>query len=60
MATGLNTTARWLRWLTPGLQIKRWLLLLMASELVSAEGWTPAEYEDWLRDLLSDVLLPAV
>jgi AcrR family transcriptional regulator len=28
------------------------------SELVSAEGWTPDEYEEWLRDLLSDVLLP--
>jgi hypothetical protein len=28
------------------------------SELVSGEGWTPADYEGWLRDLLSDVLLP--
>lgn len=38
MATRLNSTARWLRWLTPGLQIKRWLILLMASELVLVLG----------------------
>src|SRR3984893_16635641 len=38
MATRLQSTARWLRWLTPGLQIKRWLLLLMASELVLVLG----------------------
>src|SRR6266849_8577259 len=38
MATRLQTTTRWLRWLTPGLQIKRWLLLLMAAELVLVLG----------------------
>src|ERR1700686_474057 len=38
MATRLQSTARWLRWLTPGLQIKRWLLPLMASELVLVLG----------------------
>src|SRR3982074_2624547 len=38
MATRLQSTARWLRWLTPGLQIKRWLLLLMVSELVLVLG----------------------
>lgn len=38
MANRLNSTARWLRWLTPGLQIKRWLLLLMVSELVLVLG----------------------
>jgi len=38
MATRLQSTTRWLRWLTPGLQIKRWLLLLMASELVLVLG----------------------
>ena len=38
MATRLNSTARWLRWLTPGLQIKRWLILLMVSELVLVLG----------------------
>lgn len=27
------------------------------SELVDGEGWTPAEYEVWLSELLSDVLL---
>ncbi|HET9780140.1 MAG TPA: gluconeogenesis factor YvcK family protein [Candidatus Dormibacteraeota bacterium] len=38
MASRLPSSARWLRWLTPGLQIKRWLLLLMASELVLVLG----------------------
>ena len=38
MATRFQSTARWLRWLTPGLQIKRWLLLLMVSELVLVLG----------------------
>ncbi len=38
MASRLNSSARWLRWLTPGLQIKRWLLLLMISELVLVLG----------------------
>ncbi|HWO44839.1 MAG TPA: gluconeogenesis factor YvcK family protein, partial [Methylomirabilota bacterium] len=38
MATRLQSTTRWLRWLTPGLQIKRWLLLLMLSELVLVLG----------------------
>src|SRR5256886_12118976 len=38
MARRLNSTTRWLRWLTPGLQIKRWLVLLMVSELVLVLG----------------------
>src|ERR1700676_602136 len=38
MATRLQSSTRWLRWLTPGLQIMRWLLLLMASELVLVLG----------------------
>ena len=38
MARRLPSTGSWLRWLTPGLQIKRWLLLLMASELVLVLG----------------------
>ena len=38
MARRLTSTTRWLRWLTPGLQIKRWLLLLMVSELVLVLG----------------------
>ncbi len=38
MATRLTSTTRWLRWLTPGLQIKRWLILLMLSELVLVLG----------------------
>src|SRR5215510_8204090 len=38
MARRLSSTASWLRWLTPGLQIKRWLLLLMVSELVLVLG----------------------
>jgi AcrR family transcriptional regulator len=27
-------------------------------ELVTAEGWSPAQYEEWLDGLLCDVLLP--
>jgi len=38
MATRLQSTTRWLRWLTPGLEIKRWLLLLMLAELVLVLG----------------------
>jgi len=38
MARRLPSTGSWLRWLTPGLQIKRWLLLLMVSELVLVLG----------------------
>src|SRR5205807_10408958 len=38
MARRLTSTTRWLRWLTPGLQIKRWLLLLMVSEPVLVLG----------------------
>jgi uncharacterized cofD-like protein len=38
MAKRLQSTSSWLRWLTPGLQIKRWLLLLMISELVLVLG----------------------
>jgi uncharacterized cofD-like protein len=38
MSTRLQSTTRWLRWLTPGLQIKRWLLLLMVSELILVLG----------------------
>src|SRR5262249_34089353 len=37
-ARRLSSTTRWLRWLTPGLQIKRWLLLLMFSELILVLG----------------------
>ncbi len=39
MATRLQSTTRWLRWLTPGLEIKRWLLLLMLAELVLVLGF---------------------
>jgi uncharacterized cofD-like protein len=39
MATRLQSTARWLRWLTPGLEIKRRLLLLMFAELVLVLGF---------------------
>src|ERR1700687_4278959 len=39
MANRLQSTTRWLRWLTPGLEIKRWLLLLMFSELVLVLGF---------------------
>jgi uncharacterized cofD-like protein len=39
MATRLQSTTRLLRWLTPGLEIKRWLLLLMLAELVLVLGF---------------------
>src|SRR2546427_12157984 len=39
MATRLQSTTRWLRWLTPGLEIKRCLLLLMFAELVGVLGF---------------------
>ncbi len=39
MSTRLQSTTRWLRWLTPGLEIKRWLLLLMVAELVVVLGF---------------------
>src|SRR5665213_1238583 len=39
MATRLQSTTRLLRWLTPGLEIKRWLLLLMFAELVLVLGF---------------------
>jgi len=39
MAARLQSTTRWLRWLTPGLEIKRWLLLLMLAELVLVLGF---------------------
>src|SRR3982074_3220112 len=38
MATRLQSTARWLRWLTPGLRTARWLLLLMVWGLVLVLG----------------------
>ncbi|HYM96226.1 MAG TPA: gluconeogenesis factor YvcK family protein, partial [Candidatus Sulfotelmatobacter sp.] len=53
MATRLQSTARWLRWLTPGLQIKRWLLLLMASELILVLGVAYA-----LKELYQTTPLP--
>src|SRR3984893_17103761 len=43
MATRLqSTTTRWLRWLTPGIEVKRWLLLLMFAELVVVLGFAYA------------------
>src|SRR5437763_14110047 len=53
MAKRLQTTARWLRWLTPGLEIKRWLLLLMASVLVLVLGGAYA-----LKQLYDAATLP--
>src|SRR5438477_1692766 len=38
MARRLASTGSWLRWLAPRLHITRWLLLLMASELVLVLG----------------------
>jgi uncharacterized cofD-like protein len=54
MATKLQSTTRWLRWLTPGLQIKRWLLLLMAAELVLVLGVAYA-----LKEIYQTAKLPS-
>jgi uncharacterized cofD-like protein len=54
MARRLPSTAQWLRWLTPGLQIKRWLLLLMASELVLVLGVAYA-----LKEVYKTTTLPS-
>jgi len=53
MATRLQSTTRWLRWLTPGLQIKRWLLLLMFAELVLVLGVAYA-----LKEIYQTATLP--
>src|SRR5260370_17567378 len=55
MANRLNSSARWLRWLTPGLQIKRWLLLLMVSELVLVLGVAYA-----LKEIYQTARLPGI
>jgi uncharacterized cofD-like protein len=54
MATRLSSTTRWLRWLTPGLQIKRWLLLLMAAELILVLGVAYA-----LKEIYKTATLPS-
>jgi uncharacterized cofD-like protein len=54
MAKRLQSTASWLRWLTPGLEIKRWLLLLMASEVVLVLGVAYA-----LKEFYKAATLPA-
>ncbi|MGH7764544.1 MAG: gluconeogenesis factor YvcK family protein [Candidatus Dormibacteraceae bacterium] len=53
MAKRLQSTSSWLRWLTPGLQIKRWLLLLMVSELVLVLGVAYA-----LKEIYQSATLP--
>jgi uncharacterized cofD-like protein len=53
MAKRLRSTAGWLRWLTPGLEIKRWLLLLMVAELVLVLG---AAYA--LKEIYQTATLP--
>ena len=53
MAKRLRSTAGWLRWLTPGLEIKRWLLLLMLAELVLVLG---AAYA--LKEIYQTATLP--
>ena len=54
MATRLQSTTRLLRWLTPGLEIKRWLLLLMFAELVLVLGFAYG-----LKALYSSLELPS-
>src|SRR5437868_3728488 len=53
MAKRLQSTGSWLRWLTPGLEIKRWLLLLMFAELVLVLG---AAYA--LKEIYQTATLP--
>src|ERR1700730_750570 len=53
MANRLQSTTSWLRWLTPGLEIKRWLLLLMASEVVLVLGMAYA-----LKEIYKATTLP--
>src|SRR3989440_572871 len=53
MARRLPSTTSWLRWLTQGLQIKRWLVLLMVSELVLVLGVAYA-----LKELYQTAHLP--
>jgi uncharacterized cofD-like protein len=53
MAKRLQSTSSWLRWLTPGLEIKRWLLLLMVAELVLVLGVAYA-----LKELYASFTLP--
>ncbi|HKW73703.1 MAG TPA: gluconeogenesis factor YvcK family protein [Candidatus Dormibacteraeota bacterium] len=55
MASRLPSSARWLRWLTPGIQIKRWLLLLMFSELVLVLGVAYA-----LKEIYQTAHLPLI
>src|SRR5947208_2618960 len=55
MARRLPSTTSWLRWLTPGLQIKRWLVLLMVSELVLVLGVAYA-----LKELYQTAHLPGI
>jgi uncharacterized cofD-like protein len=54
MSKRLPSTSSWLRWLTPGLEIKRWLLLLMASEVVLVLGMAYA-----LKEVYKTTTLPA-
>jgi len=53
MGRRLQTSTRWLRWLTPGLEVKRWLILLMFSILIIDLG---ASYA--LKDLYAEATLP--
>ncbi|HET7420745.1 MAG TPA: gluconeogenesis factor YvcK family protein [Candidatus Dormibacteraeota bacterium] len=55
MARRLTSTTSWLRWLTPGLQIKRWLLLLMLAELVLVLGVAYA-----LKEIYQTARLPGI
>ncbi|MHB8571376.1 MAG: gluconeogenesis factor YvcK family protein [Candidatus Dormibacteria bacterium] len=49
----LRPITGWVRWLYPGIHVKRWLILLMLSMLLVALG-----FAYFLRNLYSDVSLP--
>src|SRR5918911_3231436 len=53
MASRFRTSSGWLRWLLPGLQVKRWLVLLAASILIIDLG---AAY--FLKDFYQFTELP--
>src|SRR5258708_34643249 len=53
MAKKLQSTASWLRWLTPGLQIKRWQRLVKLHERVLVLGGAYA-----LKEIYQGIRLP--
>jgi uncharacterized cofD-like protein len=53
MVRTVGTSKRWLRWLTPGLQVKRWLILFALAVLLVDLGLSYA-----LKEVYRDATLP--